>query len=123
MHEGIKGVVANGRDGNGESGQPSDAVHRPPSSYENLIVSHTKANRLSILRQRLSLSSETAEWFARVAPASLQLPPSAMLSLSFSLPLFASLSLFFSCLPCTLLLSLACCALLPFASLFIGSSN
>lgn len=50
-------------------------------SYENLIVSHTKANRLSILRERLSLSDETAEWFARVAPASLQLPPSGMFSL------------------------------------------
>jgi hypothetical protein len=55
-------------------------VHRPPRSYENLIVSHTKANWLSILRDHLFLSSKIAERFARVAPASFQLPPSAMFS-------------------------------------------
>lgn len=38
------------------TGQPSAVVHRPPRSYENLIVSHTKANQLSILREGFSLS-------------------------------------------------------------------
>lgn len=81
MSEWVRAGVGRGSEaGSGESGHPSAAVHRPPRSYENLIVSHTKANWLSILRDRLFLSSKTAERFARVAPASFQLPPSVVLS-------------------------------------------
>ena len=113
------------KQGKGVVGQEWIPIGRRSStaalSYENLIVSHTKANRLSILRERLFLSGETTEWFARVALASLQLPPSRMFSLSFLLPLFHStyLSPSFSLLSISLILP----RYDPFDPLFINFSK
>lgn len=84
---GLQGkVVAGERDGWARVG-----IHRPPFIDRRALIREFNCQPyesepvIDSTRTSLSLSGETAEWFARVAPASLQLPPSGMFSLSFSL--------------------------------------
>lgn len=97
---GLKREVEAGKRG----GWARVGIHRPPFIDRRALIREFNCQPyesepvIDSTKTSLSLSGETAEWFARVAPASLQLPPSGMLSLSLSLFPFlspsSSLSLF-----------------------------